>query len=222
MLAPLSRARLFTVQKDAPATVEGAPRGYTFRANDGDFDRYNDRLSVQGWMLDAFNANPVVLFNHDDGSGGFFGTGRKDVLPIGKGRAYVQGDALLVDIEFDQEDDFARKVESKVARGILNAVSVRYLMHRYHENERGGFDCEQQELLEISIVTIPGNQRAVRVKELADERAAFIQDVAKAVVAALDVRERGKAAPPPVPDVNALARHTAESLLQHLTLETHR
>ncbi|NOJ81181.1 hypothetical protein HNV28_23120 [Myxococcus xanthus] len=122
----------------------------------------------------------------------------------------------LVDVEFDQEDDFARKVESKVSRGILNAVSVRYLMHRYHENERGGFDCEQQELLEISVVTIPGNQRAVRVKELADERAAFIQDMAKAVVVALDAREQRRAVPPPSPDVNALAKHTAEALLQHL------
>lgn len=216
MPAPLSRVRLFTFQKDAPLHVEGPPTVFTFRANDGDFDRYNDRLSVTGWMLDAFNANPVILYNHDDGSGGFFGTGRKDVLPIGKGRAYVQGDALLVDVEFDQDDDFARKVESKVARGILNAVSVRYLMHRYHENERGGFDCEQQELLEISVVTIPGNQRAVRVKELADERAAFIQDMAKAVVVALDAREQRRAVPPPSPDVNALAKHTAEALLQHL------
>lgn len=216
MNAPLSSSLLFTVQKDAPDPTEGTPRLHTFRANDGDFDRYNDRLSVQGWMLDAFNANPVILYNHDDGSGGFFGTGRKDVLPIGKGRAYVQGDALLVDVEFDQEDDFARKVESKVARGILNAVSVRYLMHRFHENERGGFDCEQQELLEISVVTIPGNQRAVRVKELADERAAFIQDVAKAVVGTLDERELRRAALSPAPDVNVLAKHTAEALLQHL------
>ncbi|QDE98310.1 hypothetical protein [Myxococcus xanthus] len=97
MPAPLSRSLLFTIRKDSPSAIEGEPRLHTFRANDGDFDRYNDRLSVSGWMLDAFNANPVVLYNHDDGSGGFFGTGRKDVLPIGKGRAYVQGDALLVD-----------------------------------------------------------------------------------------------------------------------------
>ncbi|GHG91422.1 HK97 family phage prohead protease [Comamonas sp. JC664] len=216
MPVPLSRACLLTFRKSAPATPEAQQKIYTFRANDGGFDRYNDRLSVTGWMLDAFNANPVVLYNHDDGSGGFFGTGRKDVLPIGKGRAYVQSDALLVDVEFDPEDDFARKVERKVARGILNAVSVRYLMHRYHENERGGFDCEQQELLEISVVTIPGNQRAVRMKELADERAAFIQDVAKAVVSALEARQQRRAVPPPSPDVNALAKHTAEALLQHL------
>ncbi|WP_163787399.1 hypothetical protein [Myxococcus vastator] len=123
MPAPLSRARVFTVQKDASEPTEGAPRLDTFRANDGDFDRYNDRLSVQGWMLDAFNANPVILYNHDDGSGGLFGTGRKDVLPIGKGRAYIQGDALLVDVEFDQEGDFARKVESGCGSGTEQRVS---------------------------------------------------------------------------------------------------
>ncbi|WP_254360968.1 hypothetical protein [Corallococcus exiguus] len=80
-------------------------------------------MSVQGWRLDAYAANPVVLYMHDDGSGGLFGAGRTDILPIGKGRAYVQGDALLVDIEFDQDDEFARRVESKVEKGILNAVS---------------------------------------------------------------------------------------------------
>ncbi|WP_395844345.1 hypothetical protein [Archangium violaceum] len=46
----------------------------------------------------------------------------------------------MIDIVFDDEDDFARKVERKVAKGILNAVSVRYLMlpGPYRQNERGG------------------------------------------------------------------------------------
>ncbi|WP_216623012.1 hypothetical protein [Corallococcus exercitus] len=124
MPAPLSRTRLLVAQKDVPTPEEGRPRIYTFRSNDADFDRYNDRLSVQGWRLDAYAANAVVLYMHDDGSGGLFGAGRMDVLPIGKGRAYVQGDALLVDIEFDQDDEFARRVESKVEKGILTPTVV--------------------------------------------------------------------------------------------------
>lgn len=165
--------RLEAVKNDAAAS-EAKAKVYKFRANDGDWDRYQDRISVGGWKLDAFNANPVILFNHDAGDGGFLGLGRKDVLPIGKGRAYVEGDALMVDIEFDQTDEFAKKVESKVEQGILNAVSVRYVMSKYHENERGGYDCDEQELLEISVVTIPGNQRALRVKALsADEQELF-------------------------------------------------
>jgi phage head maturation protease len=129
---------------------------------------------VKGWKLDAFNANPVILLNHDDGSGGFLGMGRKDVLPIGKGRAYVEGEALMVDIEFDQKDDLAKRVEQKVADGFLNAVSVRYLLQegKFKSNDLGGIDSDEQELLEISLVNIPGNQRAVRVKELADAEAA--------------------------------------------------
>jgi HK97 family phage major capsid protein/HK97 family phage prohead protease len=165
----VSRSKAFRLERVKSASPdEGKPKAYKFRANDGDWDRYQDRLSVAGWQLDAFNANPVILYNHDAGDGGWLGLARKDVLPIGRGRAYVEGDALMVDIEFDQDDEFARKVESKVEKGILNAVSVRYVMKRYHENERGGYDCDEQELLEISVVTIPGNQRAVRVKSLDD------------------------------------------------------
>lgn len=168
MAGSLQRTRGFRVERvksDSDPREKGSTT-YTFRANDGEFDRYQDRLSVKGWDLRSFNANPVILYNHDAGDGGFLGLGRKDVLPIGKGRAYVQGDALYVDVQFDQTDEFAKRVESKVEQGILNAVSVRYTIPdgAYTENEKGGLDSTAQELLEISIVTIPGNQRALRVK----------------------------------------------------------
>jgi HK97 family phage prohead protease len=139
-----------------------APKVYTFRANDGLPDRYGDRNSVKGWKLANYNANPVILFNHDDATT----PGTERNLPIGRGFAYVRDDALLVDITFDHSDPFAQAVERKVDAGILNAVSVRYRLTagKYRQNELGGIDSDEQELLEISIVTIPGNQRAVRVK----------------------------------------------------------
>jgi HK97 family phage prohead protease len=128
---------------------------FTFRANDDQFDRYQDRNKVSGWLLDNYNANPVVLLNHN-----------AQELAIGKGRAYVQGNALMCDVQFDQADEFAKRVEGKIRGGYLNAVSVRYLLQdgKFRVNERGGIDSDEQELLEVSIVTIPGNQRAVRVK----------------------------------------------------------
>jgi phage head maturation protease len=191
------RTRAFRLERVRAAEGDAAtkPATYTFRANDGEYDRYQDRLSVQGWNLKAFNANPVILYNHDAGDGGFLGLGRKDVLPIGKGRAYVQGDALMVDIVFDQKDEFAQKVESKVDQGILNAVSVRYTLPdgSYSENEKGGLDSTAQELLEISIVTIPGNQRALRVKGFDGDAEELFEAVAvraaQIVVKALDERE---------------------------------
>lgn len=171
-----ARTKAFRLEavKDASGQVPGAaddsaPKIYKFKASDGDWDHYQDRLSIQGWKLETFNANPIILHNHDAGDGGWLGLSRKDVLPIGRGRVYVEGDALMVDIEFDQDDEFARRVEGKVAKGMLNAVSVRYLMKKYRENERGGYDSDEQELLEISVVTIPGNARATRVRGAALE-----------------------------------------------------
>lgn len=188
------------------------PKVYKFRANDGEPDRFNDRLSVRGWQLDSFNANPVILYMHDEGSGGPLGLAPK-LLPIGKGRAYVSGAALMVEIEFDQNDEFARKVESKVEGGFLNAVSVRYLMLDYEPNDLGGIDSHRHELLEISVVTIPGNQRAVRAKDAAAavdgsrvtfatrvdpaqllDRNAFTRDVTKRVRDSLTETALGEAA----------------------------
>jgi len=200
MPLPITRSfQLAAVRKDVAAlnTVEsvGGRRVYTFRASDGDFDRYSDRLNVKGWRIDAYNANGVVLFNHDDGAQAAL-TGAEPPLPIGKGRVYVEGDALMIDVEFDDDDDFAKRVERKVAKGILNAVSVRYLMlpGQYRANDRGGFDCDAQELLEVSIVTIPGNARAVRAKSLDGEGEDVVERIAKRVVALLDERADAKAA----------------------------
>jgi hypothetical protein len=190
--------QLAAVRKDAAAltAVEAGSgqRVYTFKASDGDFDRYQDRLSVKGWRVDAYNANGVVLYNHDDGAQAAQ-TGAQPPLPIGKGRVYVQNDALMVDVEFDDEDDFAKRVERKVAKGILNAVSVRYLMlpGQYRQNDRGGFDCDAQELLEVSVVTIPGNARALRARSFGDNPDELIERIAQRVVELL--AERGDDVP---------------------------
>ncbi|QSQ10765.1 HK97 family phage prohead protease [Myxococcus landrumensis] len=196
MTVSVSRSlRLSAVRKDAATlnVVEsvGGRRVYKFRASDGDFDRYSDRLNVKGWQVDAYNANGVVLFNHDDGA---TSSGAEPQLPIGKGRVYVEGDALMVEVEFDDEDEFARKVERKVAKGVLNAVSVRYLMlpGQYRANERGGFDCDAQELLEVSVVTIPGNSRAVRAKSLDEGADDLVERIAARVVELLDARGEAK------------------------------
>jgi phage head maturation protease len=208
----LTRTRQFGLTKSIANGDK--PKVYTFRANDGEFDRYQDRNSVKGWDTKAFNANPVILLNHDDGSGGFFGTGRKDVLPIGKGRAYVEGEALMVDVEFDQKDELAKRVEQKVADGYMNAVSVRYLLKegKFKSNDMGGIDSEEQELLEISLVNIPGNQRAVRVKELAEAEAAFIDRIAEAVAKKLAPAPAPEPKKDSPPDFEALAKRVQEHL----------
>ncbi|TQF13729.1 primosomal replication protein N [Myxococcus llanfairpwllgwyngyllgogerychwyrndrobwllllantysiliogogogochensis] len=217
MPVPITRTlRLSAVQKDAAtlSAVEsiGGRRVYKFRASDGDFDRYSDRLSVKGWRVDGYNANGVVLFNHDDGAEAA-SAGAEPQLPIGKGRVYVEGDALMVDVEFDDEDEFAKRVERKVAKGILNAVSVRYLMlpGQYRQNERGGYDCDAQELLEVSIVTIPGNARAVRAKSFEDEGEDVVERIAARVVELLDARAEAKSTDDEEPETEEAAEPASET-----------
>jgi len=139
-------------------------KSFLFRANDGDFDRYQDRNKVSGWKLENYRANPVVLLGHDDGAPTLFSPPRP-VMPIGKARVYTTFDALMTEIEFDPGDPLAMTVERKIEGGFLNAVSVRYRLTpgKYKLNDRGGIDSDEQELLEISVVNLPGNQRAVLV-----------------------------------------------------------
>lgn len=69
-------------------------------------------LRAQGWRLDDYTRNPVFLWCHD-----------RSAPPIGVVDAQPS-DVLRANVSFDQEDDFARKVESKYRRGFLRAVSV--------------------------------------------------------------------------------------------------
>lgn len=137
---------------------------YTFKASDGSLDRGFDRINPNGWKLAGFRANPVILYGHDSGDGGPLGFGRRDVLPIGKGEVYFESNVLMVDVEFDQNDEFARRVEAKIEGGFLNAVSVRFRSTEFEPNGFGGLDFISAELLEISVVTIPANANATRAK----------------------------------------------------------
>lgn len=69
-------------------------------------------LRASGWRLDTYRSNPVFQWCHD-----------RAMPPIGRVET-TAGDTLRALVAFDQEDPFARQVESKYRRGFLHAVSV--------------------------------------------------------------------------------------------------
>lgn len=69
-------------------------------------------LRASGWRLDTYRSNPVFQWCHD-----------RTAPPIGRVEA-TAGATLRALVTFDQEDPFARAVESKYRRGFLHAVSV--------------------------------------------------------------------------------------------------
>ena len=150
-----------------------------FVASTANPDRYGDVVDQKGWDLRAYNRNPVVLFNHNPAQ-----------MPIGKGKAYVENDQLMLEVEFDQKDDMAKTIEQKVRDGFINAVSVGFQPsktiarsslpadHPYHG--KSGSYFQASELLEVSIVTIPANNEATLSKQFSREIG--LADVARSLI----------------------------------------
>lgn len=146
-------------------------RTITLVASDFSKDRHGTRLSPKGWQLDNFNANPIIAYMHNAYGDSLCLAPNPDDI-IGKGRAYVEGDELMIDITFEPADinPTAEKVFRKMLFGSLNACSVGFVGHSGHwgegEEARGAknetYYFDEQELLEVSIVNIPSNPNALR------------------------------------------------------------
>lgn len=163
-------------------------RTVTFVASDGSRDSAHTVLNQKGWDLTRFNANPIIGYNHE-----IYGAwDTKDVdFVIGKGRAYVEDDRLMVDITFEPKEinELAEKVYRKVLFGSINAVSVGFIPtgkgHWGTGDEAARepnetYYYEGQLLLEISVVNIPANGNATKKGE--DPNAAELEELRKQAV----------------------------------------
>ena len=131
-------------------------RSVTFTITTGAVDRDNDTINVDGWDLKSYLKNPVVLFAH-----------RSDLPPVAKATSVVKtAGALRATTEFLPAGIYplADQVYEMVKRGFLRATSVGFRPKRDKfswNEERGGIDFEEQELLEFSVVPVPSNPEAL-------------------------------------------------------------
>ncbi len=128
----------------------------TFVASTGAVDRHGDTVAPEGWRLDAYRENPVVLWAHDY---------RRPA--IGRTQSvWRDGGALLARLEF-ADTAFAREVEGLYRQGFQQGVSVGFRPLRFEERRDPrtgaflGIRFLEQELLEISAVPVPANQGAL-------------------------------------------------------------
>lgn len=93
----------------------------TFVLSDESVNSYGTRVITAGVDLSLFKKNPIMLWNH-------FRTWKgttDEVLPIGHWENIrKEGDRILADAVFDEKDDFAQKIKSKVEQGIIKMASV--------------------------------------------------------------------------------------------------
>ena len=128
----------------------------SFVASTSGVKRDGYSIDLAQMSLDNFRLNPVFLWVHD-----YYGRN----LPIGRVTKieYRKRDkVLLAQVVFDQDDEFALKVESKYRRGFLNAVSIGWIAHEYDEDTR---TITVSELLELSGVPVPGDSDALMERQ---------------------------------------------------------
>lgn len=155
------------VRKFYDTSAEAMPdRCVKFTISTGAVDRAGDRVLQDGWVLDAFLRNPVVLWGHRD-----------DEPPIGKCVAIgVEDGRLKAVVQFlpaDMPGGFGERAEAiyrMVCTGFLSATSVGFRPLEWRattDPDRGAHDFEpgcdftRCELMEFSIVSTPCNSEAL-------------------------------------------------------------
>ncbi|NML55672.1 hypothetical protein HHL19_36365 [Streptomyces sp. R302] len=107
-------------------------------------------LTMAGARLERFESNPVVGYGHS-----YWG---RDGLPIGRAdKTWIDGDKLRMDLTFDQDDEFAVKVERKYRARMMNAFSIGFDVWNIGED---GVP-EGWELFEVSAVPLPMDPNAI-------------------------------------------------------------
>ena len=139
------------------AVAERAAGPVTFVLSTDEVDRHGDVVSADGWLLEAYRENPVLLWAHDY---------RHPAI----GRAasvWTEPHRLLAKIEF-APSAFAQEVAALYAAGFQWGVSVGLRPVRWEERRDSrtgacvGLRYLEQELLEVSAVPVPANRSALR------------------------------------------------------------
>lgn len=136
---------------------EGESRSLSFVISSARIDRAGDTISVEGWKLDSYRKNPVVLWAHD-----------ATMLPVGRATTIeIDGGKLKAVAEFTPAgmSRFNDTVYEMYKGGFLSATSVGFMPIKFAFTEDAtrklGINFMEQELLEFSAVPVPANVDAL-------------------------------------------------------------
>ena len=155
-------------------------RTIDFVISDESKDRHGTVIDMKGWVLDPYNRNGIVGYQHNVYGGGMCDGPDPDMI-IAKGLAIQEGNQLIGRTVFEPADLnlLAEKIFRKVIFGTLRSTSV-----GFNEMVKGMFGEGDQaqgqpnetyyfgkrELLEYSVVNIPSNRNA-QVRSMRDHTA---------------------------------------------------
>jgi len=120
-------------------------------ASDETVDRSGDVVKADGWELDNFKKNPVLLWAHDYWT-----------PPVGKANdIQVSGGKLIFKPEF-APTQLGQEIKQLYEGGYLKTFSVGFIPKEFQINpDTNGYIYTKSELLEISCVPVPANPNAL-------------------------------------------------------------
>ena len=140
---------------------------HDFIINTENVNEYKYRILTGGIDYSQYMRNPVVLHMHDR-----YDDENKGSEVIGKCiKLFVEGTQLIATIEFDEADDFGKKIAGKVERGFLRMASMYADVVEASSSPEFIIPGQVYEtvtkckLVEISIVDIGGNDDALKLSK---------------------------------------------------------
>lgn len=123
-------------------------------ASDSAPDLDGDVMVPEGCVLSDYDRNPIVLLQHDHAK------------PIGTADVKVVNGRLEALVTFAAEGVSAIADEAcrLVKTGVLNAVSIGFVPLEKAPIPRGGWRHSKWKLIELSLVSVPANPRALVVQ----------------------------------------------------------
>lgn len=135
-----------------------------YTCSDSSVDRMGDVIKQEGWKLESFKKNPVIMGFHDYGT---FPVG--NALSVGVVDGKLKMNILFADKDVNEDADTAFKMAKS---GFMKAGSVGFRPLKYHasseqeQKELGmgkyGIMFEEQELMEFSVCGVPANANALQ------------------------------------------------------------
>ncbi|HEY5507166.1 MAG TPA: hypothetical protein VIK29_00740, partial [Paludibacter sp.] len=126
---------------------------------DNTVNRYGWRLLIEGIDMEGFLKNPICCLQHST-----------YMAPVGKWfNLRIEGGQLKGSVEFDRNDEDAVKLYWKYADGFMSAVSLQIIPKEESDDVKQllpgqtSSTITKSELLEVSLVTLPGNKNAVKL-----------------------------------------------------------
>ena len=140
---------------------------HQFIINTENVNSYGYRILTDGIDYKQYMRNPVVLFMHERGVNAYKGS-----EVIGRcTRLYKEGSTLIAEVEFDEQDEFAKKIAGKVERGYIRMASMFAEIKEVSTEPQHILEGQVYEtvtackLVEISIVDIGGNDNALKLSK---------------------------------------------------------